>query len=390
MILDLSVYKKNINQLYHPTGKFNTDFYEKVYTKDIINENKFSPIFLKEWFYLVKRNGLLVIDYKPNENCNKEKLEDMMQWLWKKSFKIVSHQMVDEDNLRFVCKKLITTKNRNDDINKWTFGIVTNGKRLEWLEQLIQSIRMQKISCYEIIICGTYPHQPAEDIKYIPFNKRDDKGWITKKKNLIVENAKYENICMLHDRIILNKDWYLGMKMWGNCFENLGCRQLYKGKRVHDWVVSHFFINNKDKKKFAFESYADYRDWYKDIWFMGQLNIFKKSIITKNNLWWDEKLYVGDREDYELSKNFSKEGFIHRFNDAASVETLINKYVNPTWIKYDPYSIIPKMQLNSFNALLKLFTYLSLRILFFFGVQFSFKTLENTRGKIYTFMQLLK
>lgn len=390
-MLDLSLYsQKQINQLYHPTGKFKTDFYEKVYSKDLLNKNKFVPILLKEWFYLVRKNGFLVIDYEPHKTCDQKTLEKQMFWLWKDSYQIVSHDYIDDQRVRFICQKTVDTSIKNDDITKWTFGIITNGKRTEWMEQIIKSIRQQNIPHYEIIICGTYLDKGEKDIRHIPFSERDDKGWITKKKNLIVKEAKYENICMLHDRIVLGGGWYKGMQKWGNCFENLGCRQLFEGVRVNDWVASHYFINNREGEKFSFESSVDYKDWYKAIWFLGQLNIFKKSIITKNNLWWDETLYYGEKEDYQFSKNLNDNGFIHRFNDYSSVITLTNKYVNPTWIVYDPYVLNPRMQLNSVNAFLKFYAYLFLKLLTLFGINFSFKTLENIRGKIYTAIRLLK
>lgn len=389
MILDLSTDKK-IDQLYHPTGKFKTDFYEKVYSKDNLNKTKFIPILLKEWFYLVKKNGFLVIDYIPNKICDKEKLENMMAWLWGGNYQIVSHDYIDDQRIRFICKKTADTSIKNDDITKWTFGIITNGKRNDWIELIIESIRKQKIPNYEIMICGTYYERTEKDIKYIHFDKRDDKGWITKKKNLIVKKAKFENICMLHDRIVLASDWYKGTKKWGNCFENLGCRQIFDDQRVNDWVTSHYFIDNKDGEKFSFESYVDYKDWYPSIWFLGQMNIFKKSIIIKNNLWWDENLYYGEREDYHFSKNLSDNGFIHRFNEASGVSTLTNKYIRPTWIKYDPYSLTPRMKLDSLNAFLKFSSYLILKLLNFFGINLSFKALENTRGKIYTLIRVNK
>lgn len=388
MKLDLSSKKTNleINQLYHPTGSYKTDSFDEVYTKDDLNKTKFVPILLKEWVYLVKKNGCLVIDYIPNGICDKEELENMMLWLWKGNYQITFHDYIDDHRLRFICRKTVNTNIKNDDVNKWTFGIITNGEREQWVEQIIKSVRHQKIPHYEIIICGTYFSRGEKDVIYIPFNKRDNKGWITKKKNLIVKNAKFENICMLHDRMVLGKNWYKGMKKWGNCFENLGCKQFFEGVRVNDWIASHYFINNKDKEKFSFESYVDYRDWYPTIWFLGQLNIFKKSIIVKNKLWWDEKLYYGEREDYEFSSKLHKKGFIHRFNNFSEVETLTNKYVSPTFIKYYPYSLNAHLKLNNRNAFLKMVTYIILKLLNFVGINLSFNTLENIRGKIYTFI----
>ena len=331
-MLNITSYRSEINQLYHPTAKFNPESEKKVYSNQNINRLKFTPILLKEWFYLVKKNGHLIVDYKENTFCNMDKLEENMEWLWRGKYKILYHgsqkgykvkelggnKNLGDNLIRFVCRKTVSLKLQNDDITKWTFGIITNGKRLDFIEKIIDSIRTQKIPNYEIIICGTYPLKIEKDIKYIKFNQKDDKGWITKKKNLIVSLAKYENVCMLHDRIALGKNWYKGMKKWGNCFENLGCIQMYKNMRVNDWICSHFFINTKDREDFSFESYVDYKDWYKTIWFLGQLNIFKKSLVVKNKLWWNERLFYGQKEDYYFSKKLNDNGLIHRFNNGYS------------------------------------------------------------------------
>lgn len=383
--IDLSG-KKKIDQLYHPTGRFGQDRFGLVYSQGNLNTTKFIPILLKEWFYLVKKGGYLVIDYIPNNLCDFDKLERVMWWLWKGKYEIVTHGSVDADSRysRFVCKKLVSTIFRNDAIDKWTFGIITNGKREEWMKKIISSIRKQKVKNYQIIICGIYRGQRSKDILYIPFSDRDDRGWITKKKNLIVRKAKYENICLIHDRMILNEDWYKGMRKWGNCFENLGCRQFYRGERVNDWIASHFFIYKNNKLYYSLGSYVDYKDWYDSVWFLGQLNIFKKSILLENDLFWDEGLYYGESEDYDLSTRFSREGFIHRFNDLSSVSTLTNKYINPSFILFDPVSEKPRMDFQDLNSFFKVLTYCIVKILVFCHVAPSKLIIETLRSKVYT------
>ena len=90
-ILDLSLkprvkgasfWSAPVNQLYHPTGIFGQDSKDLVYTRDSVTSTKFLPILLKEWFYLLKKDGYLIIDYSPNKFCNFQKLEKTMWWLW--------------------------------------------------------------------------------------------------------------------------------------------------------------------------------------------------------------------------------------------------------------------------------------------------------------------
>lgn len=369
MMLDLSkvptikdslYFHEDINQLYHPTGLYPQDSQNLVYAKDTINHTNFGHILLKEWFYLVKKDGYLIIDYKPNKVSDFRKLEKDMWWLWKGNYEIIFHGLLEEKHtveltekkllkfiqevesyfklnldkktklpkaittkqspdtetefIRFVCKKVESTKIEKDAIDKWTFGIVTRGDRMDWLMEIIESIRNQKIPNYEIIICGEYPHKDAEDIVYIPFNQRDDLGWITRKKNLIVKKAKYQNLCIIHDRAIFPKDWYTKMKEWGNCFEIMCNQQLHKGMRAYDWTTLGGSLGTEYKMLLL-----DYRDWD---WYSvigGMQIISKKHILLRVPL--DETRYWNEAEDVELTFNLRDSGYIARINNAV-VETL--------------------------------------------------------------------
>lgn len=345
-ILDLSskprvrsvrYWSAKIDQLYHPLGNFGQDSQDIVYSRDSINTTKFVPILLKEWFYLLKKDGYLIIDYKPNKTCDLQKLEENMWWLWNGKYDIVYHGQIKQSGLRgltgkklvdfiensppqptmpkvsdgyfrFVCRKLVTTKVAGDDINHWTFGIITKGERDDWLEEIIQSIHMQRVPHYEIIVCGTYYDRKEKNFIYIPFSERDDKGWITKKKNLMARAARYENFCFLHDRVVLEKNWFAGMKKYGNCFELLTNEQILRGKgyRAGDWLTFGGPLGTLSKI-----SQLDYEDWDYYLYMSGQLSIWKKSIWEKCP--WNETLYWGE-EDVELSFRTRDLGYLIRFN----------------------------------------------------------------------------
>ena len=74
-----------------------------------------------------------------------------------------------------------------DSIDSWTFGIITDGKRNEQVDTVIESIHAQNIPHYEIIVCGTYYDRQESHFSYIHFNEHDDKGWITRKKTSFVK-----------------------------------------------------------------------------------------------------------------------------------------------------------------------------------------------------------
>lgn len=346
-----SSYSHPINQLYHPTGKWQPDSQELVYSSKILNTTKFTPILLKEWFYLVKNKGYLVIDYKPNKLCDWQKLEELMWWLWKSKYEIIFHAPIPTKNLkninntnlkrfinsikntdqsvtknqisssnpylRFICQKMVSTTISNDSINKWTFGIITNGERLDWLKEIVDSIRQQKIPNYQIIICGQYPHNKKDkDILYIPFNQRNDKAWITKKKNLIAKQARYNNLCLIHDRVILDKNWYRGIKKWGNCFETISGKTSIPNKPNLDYACFEG-LNNLNPKKMNYFYYfrsgnLQVEDWDQDVAGYSTSFIIKKNILINNPF--NETLYRKKFEDIIMSQENNKKGYLIRMS----------------------------------------------------------------------------
>lgn len=100
----------------------------------------------------------------------------------------------------------------------FTFGIITNGNNDKDVDKIILSIEKQNIPNYEIIIVGN-SKIIGKNIKVIPFNENIKNGWITLKKNIITNEAKYENIVYLHDYIIFMDGWYEGQIKSGNDFK---------------------------------------------------------------------------------------------------------------------------------------------------------------------------
>jgi hypothetical protein len=105
---------------------------------------------------------------------------------------------------------------------EFTFGIITSIHSCQFLNEIIDSIKIQNIENYEIIIVGNVTDNfclERKNIVTIPFDETIYPGWITKKKNLITENAKYENIVFMHDYIKFDPDWYSGFLLFGNDFD---------------------------------------------------------------------------------------------------------------------------------------------------------------------------
>jgi hypothetical protein len=81
----------------------------------------------------------------------------------------------------------------------FTFGIITkpnaDGSILERLFDILKSIHETcENQTYEIIVVGGSVDKCEQNVTWISFDESKKSGWITRKKNLITQNAKYENI----------------------------------------------------------------------------------------------------------------------------------------------------------------------------------------------------
>jgi len=133
---------------------------------------------------------------------------------------------------------------------QFTFGIITNGS--QDLSAIIRSIIGLNISekMFEIIIVGgtnTYT-DINRNIKHIPFNETIKPNWITKKKNIVIQEAIFENVAILHDYISFDKDWYSSFITFGN-----------------NWDVCTCYIKNNNGKRFREFCFFPGYEWYKDI-----------------------------------------------------------------------------------------------------------------------------
>lgn len=323
----LKLLPKNIDNLFRLNPKYKQESLDYVFLRSFPEKNTFAPILLKEAFFILKPKGYLIIDYKVTKDINFESMEKFFWWLVKGNYTILKH--TQENKNRLIISKKQEMFLQSDSMDKWTFGIVTNGERDEWIEKIISSIKKQKIPSFEIIVCGKYKNRPEKNFVYINFNERSEKGWITKKKNLIAEKAKYENLCIIHDRIIFDPGWYKGMKKYGNAFELLGCIQKEKsGERAGDWMTWGGPIEELYKI-----ANLNYKEWDYYTYLSGQLIITKKSIY--NRILFDETRYWIKVDDVDFSFRARDAGFITRFNSYSSSSPLVWRYGSlPS--RYDP------------------------------------------------------
>lgn len=203
----------------------------------------------------------------------------------------------------------------------FTFGIITGGNNDEMINEIISSIEKENIPNYEIIIVGN-SEIIRDNCRVIKFNEDFKSRWITKKKNIITNEAKYENIVYLHDYIKLSEGWYRGHLMSGNDFKIRMDKIINKnGERFRDWCIWPH-NNNKMDNFIGRECLIPYDITHlsKYMYISGSYWIAKKEVMLEFPL--NENLAWGEGEDVLWSKQVREK---YTFNMNANSSVLILK-----------------------------------------------------------------
>ena len=220
----------------------------------------------------------------------------------------------------------------------FTFGVVTGGD-VSWINRLIDSVEKQNIPNYEIIIVGGNPIN-RKNVVHVPFDENQTKKmWITRKKNLITENAKYENIVYLHDYIRLEDGWYEGFLKFGDDFKV--CMNKIKnkdGNRFRDWVLWHVDLYKSigdeillsDIKEIISKGELilpyDIKHLSKYQYISGAYWVAKKNVMEEFML--DERRVWGQGEDVDWSLRVRKK-YDFLMNEYSTVKFIKQK--KPLW-----------------------------------------------------------
>jgi hypothetical protein len=226
----------------------------------------------------------------------------------------------------------------------FSFGIITNGQNDSFIKIIIDSIIDNKIPNYEIIIVGNTTIKNSENIKSFYFNEKINEGWLTKKKNFVIEKALYENVVIVHDYVSFDKDWYTGFLKFGNNFNF--CITKIKNKdntRYRDYTLFPYkvdylninyspgdinsYFNNNCLLPYSFKNSINTNKY---LYISGAYFVVKKYIGLEFPH--NEKLLQYNGDDVEWCKRLHNNNIIIECNSYSSVTLL--KYKTPmSWEK---------------------------------------------------------
>lgn len=200
----------------------------------------------------------------------------------------------------------------------WSFGVIWDGNGEGNLLEFIDSVFNQKLDdeLLEVIICGP-KIKMKYDVTFIePPEEAEVLSNISQKKNLIVKNAKFENICIVHNRYKLDRNFISSFSKFGYDFELCVIPQVLAldGRRVPDWVSQasdHLLTKNY---------WLEYGEFSPFQYSPGGLTIAKKSVLA--DIPWNELATWNMAEDVELSQRLRDEGFVYKLNTYTTARVL--------------------------------------------------------------------
>jgi hypothetical protein len=208
-----------------------------------------------------------------------------------------------------------STNPEYDQIGRWSFGIITNGKNNDKIKALVKSLHALKIPTYEILICGPFDLtreeqfervKPVADVKIVD----DIRAPISQKKNNIVAAAMYNNLCLMHDRYLFPRNWYEKMCEYGNFFDILSMPNMSpNNKRVFDWGQ---FKGRPSEVTRNWLYLLNYQKWSPHWYAQGGLLIVKKHLYQKTHL--DPNLHHLELEDIQFSQVAQLRGLMFHFD----------------------------------------------------------------------------
>lgn len=298
----------DINHLERIYTKYNLtpESFDEVRIDFLADKHNLIRYIIKELDILLKVDGKFIINSTYTEvHGNFIRSKSQIGYEFSVSINgryFLSNKKVNKYKLTLEYIKKQKTLHHDDSIDKWSFGIITNGKKNEQVQKLISSIITQNIPNYEIIICGSFKYENKEKFPIISIDDvlLDDeiRAPITIKKNKIADVAQYQNLMILHDRYLLPDDWYQKMKNYGNYFDLLTMPNIGpNGGNVNDWGEHLGKPSQIYREVFHLLSHKKWSNgWYSQ----GGLLIIKKELYNQNRL--DERLFWGELEDIQFSQ----------------------------------------------------------------------------------------
>lgn len=232
-------------------------------------------------------------------------------------------------------------------LTRWSFCIPTGPGDATGLNVVVKRILELEIPEKEILLCG----RPGDNFHYwdqVRIVGEDIPAppiWITKKKNVLVQEARFENVCLLHDRVFLPRNFMKVMHQFGDYYSFAAFQSLWFDDRLNfsslrysdygcaanDHVLMGASVDkNGEVSSFTPSLYAEVEKqnfknanplrYQQGSYLTGSLYIVKRQVWLSAPQ--NEKLFWSEFEDIEQAYRCQAMGIPHRIIPGAFTQSL--------------------------------------------------------------------
>ncbi|MCG8650244.1 MAG: glycosyltransferase [Pirellulales bacterium] len=297
-----------------------------------INYNRFYQRTLVEVLKHVQPDTEVTFSFHDNELLTWFGLKALLRHHFPDCFSLVSQNRSPAEgtqqgfshwDLTYRCVQSVPAYYR-DPLSGFTFGVLTMGNRNDQVQAMIDSIARHCHKDHEIllIVPQTIPQFVGQkNLRQIEFTVEDPYGWITRKKNILCQQARYSDIVICHDRFEFTQNFFDRFEDWGHSYGLAAARiVLPGGKRALDWGA----VRGKNLS-WCRGGLLNYRDYSAGSYVPGGITMIRKRFWETCR--WDESLFWNEHEDVELCRRAQRNGqIIYQF--PGQVTTATDRWVD--------------------------------------------------------------
>lgn len=243
--------------------------------------------------------------------------------------------------LRVLLKKESLPIERERGLDEWSFCIPTGGNCAKTLNACVSRILSLNIPQLEIILCGKPPDDFAyeDKVRVIGTELVDSPVQITRKKNLLAQSARFKNLCIMHDRVLLPDNFVEAIEQFGDDFPFVGFQSFWFAdtwraipRRYSDFASAKFIpqaLRGSERpgrqhlaefERMRFGAQHPERSDFGQDYLTGSLCLCKRSLwcyFPQN-----EALYWAEYEDVEHGIRAAMKGIPSRVNPFSFTESM--------------------------------------------------------------------
>lgn len=285
------------------------------------------PLVLDEALRLLADGGLLFVRFTDGVHTSIFALMNLLS-AWSDGVVEIRSERTWPDNPQLFQLCLAVRRTRSlQRVRSITFGVITDGRKPDSVSRFVESVmRLQGLQDVEseVVVCG-----PAGCTDHLVIGAGETRlveqpeefaaqGWITRKKNLVVQAARGDVVVVAHDRYELAPDFLVELQAFGGDFSVVVCRQeTLDGRRFPDWVSIGAAWN------WAAIGMLAYGDWEPGHYVNGGVMIARRDVLAAHP--WNDLLFWNQAEDVELSRRFLVAGVVPRLARRVVARTALSR-----------------------------------------------------------------